>query len=148
MRSLRPTDQRVPKARRLRRDSTDVERKLWQRLRGLRTEDSHFRRQATIGPYIVDFACHGKRLAIELDGGQHGEAVQAARDAKRDEYLRASGYRVLRFWNNDVMANIDGVLQVIAEAVSAAAPPNPDPSPPLRGGRGESRHLRRKVSHA
>jgi very-short-patch-repair endonuclease len=148
MRSLRPTDRRVPKARRLRRDSTDAERKLWQRLRGLRTKDSHFRRQATIGPYIVDFACHGKRLAIELDGGQHGEAAHAARDAKRDEYLRASGYRVLRFWNNDVMANIDGVLEVIAEALSAAAPPTPDPSPPLRGGRGDSWRVQRKDSHA
>jgi very-short-patch-repair endonuclease len=105
-------------------------------------DGSHFRRQATIGPYFVDFACHEKRLVIELDGGQHAEAVQAARDAKRDEYLRSNGYRVLRFWNNDVMANIDGVLEVIAEAVSAAAPPTPDPSPPLRGGRGTPRHDR------
>jgi very-short-patch-repair endonuclease len=106
-------------------------------------DGSHFRRQATIGPYFVDFACHEKRLVIELDGGQHAEAVQAARDAKRDEYLRSNGYRVLRFWNNDVMANIDGVLEVIAEAVSVSAPPTPDPSPPLRGGRGDSRRVRR-----
>ena len=148
MNALRAADQRVPRARRLRRDMTDAERKLWRRLRDVPTDGSHFRRQATIGPYFVDFACHGKQLAIELDGGQHGEAAQLARDAKRDEYLRANGYRVLRFWNNDVMANIDGVLEMIAEAMSAAAPPTPDPSPPLRGGRGDSRPVRRKDSNA
>ena len=136
MRLLRTTDKRVPKARRLRRDVTDAERKLWLRLRSLPTGGSHFRRQATIGPYFADFACHAKRLVIELDGGQHGDDVHAARDAKRDDYMRAGGYRVLRFWNNDVMQNLDGVLAVIAEAVSTHVPPTPDPSPPLRGGRG------------
>jgi very-short-patch-repair endonuclease len=146
MNALRVADQRVSRARKLRRDTTDAERKLWQRLRGLPMDGSHFRRQATIGPYFIDFACHRKRLAIELDGGQHGEVAQLARDAKRDEYLRANGYRVLRFWNNDVMANIDGVLEVIAEAVSAATPPTPDLSPPLRGGRGNARQA--NYSHA
>ena len=136
MRSLRSEDQRVPRARRLRRDTTDAERKLWLRLRELPMGSSHFRRQATIGPYFADFACHANRLVIELDGGQHGDGPNAASDAKRDAYMRNSGYRVLRFWNNDVMQNIDGVMHVIAEAVSAPVPPTPDPSPPLRGGRG------------
>src|SRR5688572_6722451 len=103
MRSSRPIDQRVPRARRLRRDVTDAERKLWQRLRRLPIEGTHFRRQATIGPYFADFACHTSRLVIELDGGQHGFGAQAKRDQKRDEYLRQNGYRVLRFWNNDVL---------------------------------------------
>lgn len=79
---------------------------------------------ATIGPYFADFACHSNRLVIELDGGQHGHGLQASRDAARDAFLRTNGYRVLRFWNNDVLSNIDGVLTVIAEAIdgSAAAP--------------------------
>jgi very-short-patch-repair endonuclease len=136
MSSLRSEDQRVPKARRLRRDATDAERKLWLRLRRLRVGGSHFRRQATIGPYFADYACHAKRLIVELDGGQHGEELHAMRDAKRDAYMRSQGYRILRFWNNDVMRNIDGVLDVIAKAASAPLPPTPDPSPPLRGGRG------------
>ena len=98
--------------------------------------NSHFRRQATIGPYYVDFACHTNRLVIELDGGQHASGVQAGRDVERDAFLRSNGYRVLRFWNNDVMQNVEGVLTVIADALASAAPPTPDPSPPLRGGRG------------
>ena len=136
MRPLRSDDQRVPRARKLRRDVTDAERKLWRTLRTLPMDGSHFRRQATIGPYFADFACHAKRLVIELDGGQHGEDQHAVRDARRDNYMKGEGYRVLRFWNNDVMQNLDGVLDVIAEAISAPLPPTPDPSPPLRGGRG------------
>jgi len=138
MSSLRSEDQRVPKAQRLRRDTTDAERKLWLRLRRLPVGGSHFRRQATIGPYFADFACHARRLAIELDGGQHGEELHVVRDARRDAYMQSHGYRILRFWNNDVMQNIDGVLHVIAEAAPAPLPPTPDPSPPLRGGRGSS----------
>jgi very-short-patch-repair endonuclease len=94
------------------------------------------RRQAPIGPYFADFACHAKRLVIELDGGQHGEESNAARDNGRDAYMKANGYRVLRFWNNDVMQNLNGVLETIAGTLSAPMPPTPDPSPPLRGGRG------------
>jgi len=92
-------------------------------------QNSHFRRQATIGPYFVDFACHAKRLVIELDGGQHSDALHAASDAKRDAYMRQAGYRVQRFWNNDVMQNIEGVAETIAEALAMQQPPNP--SPPL-----------------
>ena len=90
-----------------------------------------------MGPYFADFVCHAMRLVIELDGGQHGEAVHVGRDAKRDAYMKANGYRVLRFWNNDVMQNLNGVLETIAQALSAPMPPTPDPSPPLRGGRGD-----------
>jgi very-short-patch-repair endonuclease len=107
---------------------------------------SHFRRQAPIGPYFADFACHTQRIVIELDGGQHEEATQAKRDGNRDEYMKANGYRVLRFWNNDVMKNLDGVLQVIVEAFSALTPPTPDPSPPLAslaGGGEKTRRVRR-----
>jgi very-short-patch-repair endonuclease len=126
--SGRKFDQRVPTARKLRRDVTDAERKLWRGLRALPMEDSHFRRQAPIGPYYAGFACHVKRLVIELDGGQRAGEAHASRDAMRDAHMKANGYRVLRFWNNEVMQNIDGVLQVIAEAVSAPTP-TPDPSP-------------------
>jgi len=141
MRSLRAEDDRIPRARRLRHATTDAERKLWRALRSLPMQGSHFRRQATIGPYFADFACHAKRLVIELDGGQHGDARHAARDAKRDAYMRQSGYRVLRFWNNDVMQNIEGVLETIAEALSMPQPPTPNPSPPLASlaGGGESK---------
>jgi very-short-patch-repair endonuclease len=133
---LRPKDNRVSRARRLRRDTTDAERKLWQRLRQWPEGRAHFRRQATLGPYFADFACHTNRLVIELDGGQHGGGAQMERDAARNAYFQVQGYRVLRFWNNDIMQNIDGVMSVIAEALSSASPPTPDPSPPLRGGRG------------
>jgi very-short-patch-repair endonuclease len=100
----------------------------------------HFRRQAPIGPYFADFACHAKRLVIELDGGQHSEKLHAERDAARDAYMRANGYRVLRFWNNDVMQNLNGILEKIVETLSAPPPPTPDPSPPLASlvGGGES----------
>lgn len=94
---------------------------------------AHFRRQATIGPYFADFACHTHRLVIEIDGGQHAES---ASDATRTSYLEASGYRVLRFWNNDVLGNIDGVFETIIGALRVA-PPTPDPSPPRERGEGK-----------
>jgi len=122
---------------------TDAESKLWSHLRGLPVGASHFRRQATIGPYFVDFACHAKRVVIELDGGQHGEELHVQRDLRRDAYMRTNGYRVLRFWNNDVMQNIEGVLELIAEAMSAPLPPTPDPSPPLASLVGGGGHKRR-----
>jgi very-short-patch-repair endonuclease len=97
---------------------TDAERKLWWHLKRLPLGTSHFRRQATIGPYFADFACHERRLVIEVDGGQHGEDTHVAADAARTAYLESRGYRVLRFWNNDVMANIDGVLSVIQSVLN------------------------------
>ena len=105
---------------------TDAERKLWQRLRHWPEGKAHFRRQATIGPYFADFACHTNRLVIELDGGQHGHGEQALRDGARDAYFRSNGYRVLRFWNNDVLTNPDGVLTIIAQAIDGdMAAPHP-----------------------
>ena len=127
----RSIDRRVPRARSLRKNPTDAERKLWQRLRAL-PGAAHFRRQATIGSYFADFACHTNRLVIEIDGGQHADS---ASDGRRTDYLNALGYRVLRFWNNDVLGNIDGVLETIIDALRVA-PPTPDPSPPRERGEG------------
>ncbi len=122
----RPVDRRVSRARNLRRNPTDAERKLWQRLRQPPFDSIHFRRQATTGPYFADFACHAQRVVIEIDGGQHAEDIS---DSKRTAYLNAQGYRVLRFWNNDVFNNIEGVLDAILGAIRMT-PPTPDPSPP------------------
>jgi very-short-patch-repair endonuclease len=110
-------DFRVPLARRLRYEPTEAERVLWQRLRRQSMRAAHFRRQATIGKYIVDFACHSSRVVVELDGGHHEYGDQSLRDSARDAFLKANGYRVLRFWNNDVLQNIDGVLTIISSAL-------------------------------
>jgi very-short-patch-repair endonuclease len=131
----RRKDRRVSGARRLRREMTDAERKLWRYLRHIQIEGTHFRRQATVGPYFADFACHERRLIIEVDGGQHNEPRHAARDATRTAYLRSHGYRVLRFWNSEVLKNIEGVYEVIQATLhECPLPPTPDPSPPQAGG--------------
>ena len=132
----RNPDKRVARARRLRRDMTDAEKKLWWHLRHLPIEDTHFRRQATIGPYFADFAYHEKRLVIEVDGGGHAAAKQSTADAVRTAYLEAQGYRVLRFWNHDVLKEIDAVMLAIHAAIdrsAPASPPTPDLSPPQAG---------------
>jgi very-short-patch-repair endonuclease len=118
-------------ARRLRQNATDVERLLWH---ALRASDLpwKFRRQHPIGHRIVDFACPARKLAIELDGGQHASAEEA--DARRSAELAQHGYRVIRFWNTDVLDNIDGVLDAIARGLEEP-PPHPDPLRP-RGRRG------------
>lgn len=104
------TEKRLtPVARKLRRASTDAESRLWYYLRARRLEGAKFIRQFPIGPYIADFACRDARLAIELDGSQHNDAV----DAPRTAVIEAFGYRVLRFWNNDVLQNTEGVLEAI-----------------------------------
>ncbi len=113
-------DARVPRARKLRRAMTDAERKLWWHLRHLQNPSAHFRRQATIGPYFADFACHTHQLVIEVDGGQHGEDQHITADARRSEFLTARGYRVLRFWNNEVFNQIDGVMTTIQQALLEA----------------------------
>jgi very-short-patch-repair endonuclease len=115
----------------LRRDATEAEKKPWQHLRQPPFRGYHFRRQATIGPYFADFASHQLRMVIEVDGGQHSGS---ASDAARTRYLEANGYRVLRFWNNEVCENMSGVLAAIDAAVNADRPPTPDPSPPRAGG--------------
>lgn len=113
-------------ARRLRRAQTDAERALWFRLRDRRLAGLKFRRQIPIGFFIVDFCCESARLIVELDGGQHAE--RNAEDAMRTADLEALGYLVLRFWNNDVINNTDGVLKTIL-ATARQDPPHPNPLP-------------------
>jgi very-short-patch-repair endonuclease len=108
-------------ARRLRRDATDAERKFWYHVRDRRLDGWKFRRQVPVAGYVVDFLCADAHLIVEVDGGQH--AVQAVADAKRTQVLEAAGYLVLRFWNNDVLENIDGVLGEIIVTL------RPGPSP-------------------
>ena len=98
-------------ARELRKDSTDAERRLWSRIRLKQLGGFRFRRQQPIGTYIVDFFCPEASLIIEIDGGQHD--ASAGRDALRTRWLEERGYKVVRFWNNEVLENIDGVLSVI-----------------------------------
>jgi len=114
-------------ARGLRKRQTDAERRLWARLRDRRLLGAKFARQVPIGPYVVDFCCREAKLIIELDGGQH--ATQG-HDADRTVFLECLGYRVLRFWDNDALANPDGVLQRIAQQLNPMHPrPSPRPSP-------------------
>ncbi len=95
---------------------TDAERKLWHALRAHRFQDLGFRRQVPIGRYIADFACHRARLVIEVDGNQHGQVLAAERDAARDAWFAAEGYRTLRFSNHDVLRQRDSVLDTIFAA--------------------------------
>ncbi|MEJ2376794.1 MAG: DUF559 domain-containing protein [Pseudolabrys sp.] len=119
--------------RRMRKAPTEMERKLsWHLRHRLPVNGSHFRRQVQIGSYIADFACHRLKLVIEIDGGQHG--ARMTQDQNRTRRLAADGYRVLLFWNNDVLLNIDGVLTGILSALTTT--PTPDHSP--QGG-GETR---------
>lgn len=105
----------VSRARNLRRNSTDAEKRLWRALRS-KLPDYKWRRQMPVGPYFVDFACFAEKLIVELDGGQHAEAARY--DEARTRFIEAQGYRVLRLWNNDVLTNTDGVLESIAQSLS------------------------------
>ena len=118
-------------ARRLRRDATEVEKQLWRALREIPSEH-RFRRQHPIGRHVVDFACPGLKLAIELDGGQH--AVQEETDAARTSDIARHGYRVIRFWNNDVVDNLPGVLELIRQELAAERGENTLSA--LKGGEG------------
>jgi very-short-patch-repair endonuclease len=106
----------TPIARRLRANQTDAEECLWHHLRGRRLEGEKFVRQLQIDNYVADFACRTARLAVELDGGQH----DAMRDAARTAIIGNYGYRVLRYWNSDVLANTDGVLEAIRQELLLA----------------------------
>jgi very-short-patch-repair endonuclease len=110
------------RARGLRKKATDAEAALWQKLRSRSLNGFKFVRQEPIGPYTIDFVCREERLIIEVDGGQHADNPH---DVVRDRWLTARNYRVMRFWNNDVLTNMAGVLEVIATAL-AEAPPHPD----------------------
>ena len=109
-------------ARELREYSTDAERLFWSRVRAHRLHGYKFKRQHPIDRFIVDFACVEAKLIIELDGGQH---VGSEQDKQRDARLVDEGYRVLRFWNNDVLLNIDGVIETVMKNLG----PSPQPSP-------------------
>ncbi len=112
------------KARDLRRNATDAERRLWQHLSARQVAGVRFNRQVPIGPFICDFVARSAKLVIEVDGGQHD--WQAEEDATRTRFLEARGYRVMRFWNNDVLAQTEGVVRAIEQALVDS--PSPDPS--------------------
>ena len=114
------------RSRALRKNSTDAERELWSVLRSRQLNGFKFRKQVEIDGYVVDFLCAEKRLIIEVDGGQH----TPERDARRTAYLESQGFRLIRFWNNDILQNREGVLHSIAAALGADPHPNP---PPLAG---------------
>jgi BirA family biotin operon repressor/biotin-[acetyl-CoA-carboxylase] ligase len=107
----------TPVARKLRREMTDAERLLWSRLRRSQL-GAKFVNQFPIGDAVADFACRSAKLVVELDGGQHAIAAEA--DAERTRTIELHGYRVIRFWNNDVMSNVGGVLEVIAQHLRTA----------------------------
>ena len=119
------------RARQLRKNPTDAERLLWQKLRLWQVDGCKFRRQQPLGPYIVDFVCLQKRLIVELDGGQH--AQQKDYDKGRDGWLVGQGFLVLRFWNNDALKNIDGLMEVIAKELKSTPYLSPSPQGGARG---------------
>jgi very-short-patch-repair endonuclease len=121
-------------ARHLRHALTDAEQQLWQLLRSRQLADTKFRRQVPIGPWVVDFMSFEQMLVVEADGSQHADS---ARDQTRDADLQNRGFRILRFWNNDIIGNADGVLQQIMETIEQSPSPRglrPRPSP--TGGEG------------
>lgn len=120
----------IPLAKNLRKRATDAERLLWRYLRAKRMEGIKFRRQEPIGNYIVDFICFDKRIIVEIDGGQHARDENVNRDKERDEWLRTQGFKVLRFWNNEVLNNINGVWEVIRNHCFY----HPPLAPPIEGG--------------
>jgi len=112
----RPVALKFARARRLRREQPDAELVLWHRLRARRLNGLRFRRQFPIGAFIADFCCKERHLVVELDGGQHGEQKAAAKDKFRSRRIEERDYCVIRFWNNEVLTDIDSVLQTIADA--------------------------------
>ena len=111
-------------ARHLRQQSTDAERLLWSQLRRNSLEGIKFKRQHPIGPYIVDFVTLENMLVVEIDGGQHNEPLVIEEDKERTAWLQKKGYTVLRFWNNDVLTNIEGVFEMIRQALSLDKAPS------------------------
>ena len=111
------------RSRELRTNATDAERKLWHFIRNRQLHGVRFNRQVPIGPYICDFVARSAKVIIELDGGQHASA--AAYDSARTDFLQGRGYRVLRFWNNDMLENAEGVLQIIEQSLDDRPSPGP-----------------------
>jgi very-short-patch-repair endonuclease len=112
-------------ARSLRKRPTEAERVLWRHLRARQLEGLKFRRQQPMGDYVVDFACLQKGVIVELDGSQH--AVEKAKDDRRDKWLEQEGFKVLRFWDNEVLADTEGVLEVIRDNCLSQPPLTPPP---------------------
>ncbi|MBN1827042.1 MAG: endonuclease domain-containing protein [Candidatus Eisenbacteria bacterium] len=111
--------------RTLRKHQTDAEGLLWKRLRDRRLLGYKFRRQRSIGPYVVDFVCLEIKVVVELDGGQHGESATEKYDRRRDKYLESEGFRVLRFWNHQVMMETEAVLHSILRVLEEEGEPSP-----------------------
>ncbi|TPG22697.1 endonuclease domain-containing protein [Sphingomonas koreensis] len=120
-------------ARALRNNANEIETLLWAQLRRSQLGGLKFSRQMPIAGFVVDFVCRTARLAIEIDGSQHADA--RAYDARRTQAIEAQGYRVIRFWNSDVLTNIDGVLETILSAATSGER-EPTPQPPPASGRG------------
>ena len=112
----------TPIAKRLRHEMTDAERVLWREVRAHRFAGLKFKRQEPLGLYVVDFVCYAAKLIVELDGGHHADQQDV--DAERTRWLESCGFRVVRFWNNDVLTNTAGVMQEIEKKL-----PSPRPSP-------------------
>ncbi|TAL30762.1 MAG: endonuclease domain-containing protein [Alphaproteobacteria bacterium] len=127
-----------PVALRLRQDSTDAEMVFWQKVRSRQLQGFKFKRQIPIGAYIVDFLCPERGLVVEIDGGQHNDSL---RDKVRDEYLATQNLKVIRFWNNDVLSNINGVLLKLTEELDSLSPVRV-----ADGGRGQGVRGRRSKS--
>ncbi|MBI4334242.1 MAG: endonuclease domain-containing protein [Chloroflexi bacterium] len=104
----------------LRRGQTDAERRLWSRLRRKQLDGFNFRRQQPVGPCVADFVCFEKKLIVELDGSQHDEGRE--KDEEKTAWLNKGGFTVIRFWNNDVFGNLEGVWEVIEEALNSPSP--------------------------
>jgi len=122
----------IERIRQLRRVATEAEKLMWHRLRNRQLDGHKFCRQMEIGRYIADFVCREQMVIDEVDGGQHADN---AADVLRTKYLAGLGYRTLRYWNNDVLANIEGVLEALRASLSC---PSPRPSPPVGVGRHSS----------
>jgi len=117
---------------------TSAEQILWRQLRKFEVKGSHFRRQVVIGPYIADFVCLAARLVIEVDGSQHGNELDRRHDEMRTRWLQSEGYRVIRFWNNDVMNRTEAVIETIHGLIHATPPRPPSAGDPPPQGEGKS----------
>jgi very-short-patch-repair endonuclease len=122
------TDRLISLAKDLRKRLTATEQHLWKHLRGKQFEGLKFKRQQPVGKYIVDFMCFEKKIIIELDGGQHMQLLEKQKDGERDAWFEAQGYTILRFWDNEVLMNTRGVLEVISTYCQEHPPLNPLPS--------------------
>lgn len=127
---MRENKRKISFARKLRNNLTDTEKVLWYYIKSRQVQNLKFRRQAPIGPYIVDFVCYSIKLIIELDGSQHRDKENMVRDQKRDDWLRKQGFKILRFWDNEILENINGVME---EILTYCPNQNPPLTPPIKG---------------